>query len=762
MSLRIICLSALLLGCVAVVHAQSAQRIAGKVVTPGGEPLVGATVSIDGLGLSATTVDEGDFVFEDVAEGSWEIVVTLAGDLLLRDTLTVPLPEQQSLVLTLSELPRTISATVTVRARADSMLETARSASEGVVGQIDLQTRPLFRSGDLVETVPGVIATQHSGGGKANQYFLRGFNLDHGTDFAARLDGVPINMPSHGHGQGYLDLNFLIPELVGTISFTKGFVSARDGDFTAAGTVGFSLRDRVDRNIVGFTGGEYGYARGLAMGSVRVAGGDLLGAIELSHDDGPWEVPGDFRKLNAVARYTRGDPAGGLRVTALAYDASWDATDHIPLRAVESGALSRFGSVDDTTGGTSSRYSVTGEWWRGSADSFTRINGYVVSYDLELYSNFTYALEDALRGDQFEQLDDRWIAGAEAQYQHDSRWRGIDVSNQAGFQLRQDWIDNGLFRTAARQRLSTVRADSISLLSASPYVATTVFWSPWLRSSLGLRGDFYSTGVDSDDARNSGDAGRSLASPKLNLALGPWARTELYGTFGGGFHSNDARGATITIDPVTGELAAPVPLLVRAWGWEIGVRNEAVPGLNLAAALFALDLDSELVFVGDAGGTEASRPSRRRGIELTSFYALRPWLRFDLDMAFTRARFDDDDPADRVPGALEKVIAGGIALNGWRQWSGALRVRYFGGSPLIEDNSVRADSSTQVNGRLAYLFPIGIEIGVEVFNLLNAEASDIQYYYASRLPGEPAEGIDDVHFHPVQPRTFRFLASWRR
>jgi hypothetical protein len=762
MRLRTICLIALLLGCVAIAHAQSAPRIAGKVVTPDGEPLAGATVSIDQLGLSTTTDDEGVFVFEEIRAGSWEIVVTLAGELLLRDTVAVPLQQQHPLVLTLADLPRAVTATVTVRARADSMLETAMTASEGVVGQIDLQTRPLFRSGDLVETVPGVIATQHSGGGKANQYFLRGFNLDHGTDFAAHLDGVPINMPSHGHGQGYLDLSFLIPELVDTISFTKGFVSARDGDFAAAGTVDFSLRDRVDSNMIGFTVGEYGYARGLAMGSVRFAEGDLLGAIELFHDDGPWEVPGNFRRLNAVAKYTRGGPAAGIRVTALAYDANWDATDHIPLRAVESGALSRFGSVDDTSGGTSSRYSVAAEWWYGSSNSFTRINGYVVSYDLELYSNFTYALEDALRGDQFEQLDDRWIAGGEAQYQHDSRWKGIDVSNQIGFQLRQDWIDNGLFRTAARQRLSTVRTDSISLLSASPYVATTVLWNPWLRSSLGLRGDFYSTRVDSDDARNSGDARRSLASPKLTVALGPWSRTELYGSFGGGFHSNDARGATIAIDPVTGEPAERVPLLVRAWGWELGVRNEAVPGLNLAAALFALDLDSELVFVGDAGGTEASRPSRRRGIEITSFYAMRPWLRFDLDVAFTRARFDDEDPANRIPGALEKVITGGVAFDGWRQWSGALRVRYFGGFPLIENNSVRADSSTQVNGSLVYLFPLGIEIGVDVFNLLDAEASDIQYYYASRLPGEPVGGVDDVHFHPVQPRTFRILASWRR
>jgi hypothetical protein len=714
------------------------------------------------LRLTATTDEEGTFVFEDVAPGSWEVVVTLAGDPLLRRRIDVTGPLASPLRLTVDELPRGVATTVTVKARADSMLGMATTASEGVVGQIDLQTRPLLRSGDLVETVPGVIATQHSGGGKANQYFLRGFNLDHGTDFAARVDGVPVNLPTHGHGQGYLDLNFIIPELVDTIAFSKGFVSARDGDFTAAGAADFSLRDRLDRNIIDFTGGEYGYVRGLALGSVEAGGGDLVGGVELMHDDGPWVVPGNFRKLNLAARYTRGGPTRGFRVTALGYDGKWDATDHIPRRAVEAGELSRFGTLDPTSGGRTSRYSLTGEWWRTSAESLIRVNGYLVAYDLALYSNFTYVLERPDRGDQFEQRDDRWIAGGEAEYQREARWGSFNVTNRLGFQLRQDWIDNGLFLSDARQRYGAVRSDSISLLSASPYGSSTVHWNPWLRTILGLRGDFYTTDVESDDPRNSGSAGDALASPKLSMALGPWAETELYGSFGGGFHSNDARGATIVIDPATGEPADRVPLLVRGWGWEVGVRTEAIPRLNTSVSLFRLDLDSELVFVGDGGGTEASRPSRRIGIEWANFYTVSPWLRLDLDLAFTNARFDDADPADRIPGALEKVIAGGIALDGWKQWSGALRVRYFGDFPLIEDNSVRAASATLVNGRLAYLFPIGIEVGVEVFNLLDAEANDIQYYYASRLPGEPADGVEDIHFHPTEPRTFRFLVSWRR
>jgi hypothetical protein len=322
MSLRCIPLTFILLGFLSLAHAQSTQRVEGRIVTPEERPVAGATVAIPALGLTATTNSEGLFVLDDVAPGQWEIVFGPPGGSLIREPVRIAADDREPLTLVLVQLPRGVSSTLTVRARADSLVGRVDTASEGIVGQIDLQTRPILRSGDLVETVPGVIATQHSGGGKANQYFLRGFNLDHGTDFAARVDGVTANMPTHGHGQGYLDLNFLIPELVQTLAFSKGFTSARNGDFTAAGAADFSLRDRMERNLVSFTGGEHGYARGLALGSIEAGDGDLLGGLELLHDDGPWETPGNFRKLNLAARYSRGGPAAGFRLTALGYDAS--------------------------------------------------------------------------------------------------------------------------------------------------------------------------------------------------------------------------------------------------------------------------------------------------------------------------------------------------------------------------------------------------------------------------------------------------------
>jgi outer membrane receptor protein involved in Fe transport len=250
-------------------------------------------------------------------------------------------------------------------------------------------------------------------------------------------------------------------------------------------------------------------------------------------------------------------------------------------------------------------------------------------------------------------------------------------------------------------------------------------------------------------------------SPKLSAVLGPWRRTELYANFGGGFHSNDARGATITVDPVTGDPAERVDPLVRAWGADVGFRTQAVERLHTALTLFRLDVDSELLFVGDGGATEASRPSRRYGVEWTSFYEPRDWLKLDLDVAFTRARFDDGDPANRIPGALERVLSGGIAIDAWRGWSGSLRFRYFGAKPLVEDDSVRSGASTFVTARLAYALPKGVEIGAEVFNLFDREASDVEYYYDSRLPGEPLSGVGDIHFHPLPRRSVRFFISYR-
>lgn len=651
---------------------------------------------------------------------------------------------------------------VEVTARADDLLGIANSASSGTTGAADLAHRPLLRAGEVAETVPGLIATQHSGGGKANQYFLRGFNLDHGTDLSMSVAGVPVNMPSHGHGQGYADLNFLIPELIESVDFAKGTYDASHGDFSAAGSVDVRLVRTLDRGLFQLTGGGSSYGRALAAESFRFGGGDLLAGVEAYGYDGPWERPDDYRRYNAVVRYSRGDAGRGASLTALAYDGDWLATDQIPRRAVRSGLLDRFDLVDPGPRGDSQRYSLSGEWHRGDADSLTQLTAYGMSYALDLVSNFTYFLDDPVRGDQFEQVDDRQVAGVDLSHTRRLTLLSLPVEATAGVQVRYDDIDNGLFRTADLARFATVREDSIQQWTGGVYGETSVRWLPKLRTTVGLRIDTFDAEVKSHLAANSGSTSDSLVSPKLSAVLGPWKDTEVYLDYGYGFHSNDARGATIAVDPVSGEPATPVEPLVRAEGMEIGVRTVAFEGLQSTLSVFQLELDSELVFVGDAGLTEASRPSRRSGAEWANYWRALPWLAVDLDVSVTEARFTDDDPAGReIPGSLEHVVAAGVTVLDLHRWSGALRLRYFSGYPLIEDSSVRAGSTALLNGRLGYDFPSGVSLALDVFNLLDREDADIAYYYASRLPGEPVEGVEDVHFHPVEGRTARLTAGWR-
>lgn len=653
---------------------------------------------------------------------------------------------------------------IEVTGRESDLLGVSDSATEGVTGREDLARRPILRPGELLETVPGVIITQHSGSGKANQYFLRGFNLDHGTDFRVSVDGIPVNMPSHGHGQGYSDLNFLIPELVERVHFKKGSYYADQGDFSAAGAAEMEYVTALPQGIVQASPGSFGFRRLLAADSVQAGGGTLLGAVEGQESDGPWDRPDESRKLNGLVRYHQGDAFQGFTLTAMGYDGRWSATDQIPKRAVAQGLISRFGSLDPSNGGSSHRYSLSAELRRGGERSLTRVQAYALRYDLSLFSNFTYFLDDPASGDQFEQVDDRSVVGFQAERQWAVDWQGRATELSLGLQARGDDIANGLFHTRERTRLSTTREDDVCQIGAGPYAQARVRWTSWLRTVAGLRADWYHADVESSLEANSGSEDDLLLSPKLSFLLGPWRETEVYANFGYGFHSNDARGATIRVDPRTGEAVGRVDPLVRARSADLGVRTEVVPSLQLALSAFSLELDSELIFIGDAGGTEASRPSRRTGLELQSFWRPRPWLTVDADAAFSRGRFENEDPAgDRIPGSIESALAAGVSvedLPGLRNVFGGVRLRYFGPRPLIEDGSVESEPSTLVNGRIGYAFANGLRVAVDGFNLLDEAASDIEYFYESRLPGE-AEAVEDIHFHPAEPRSVRLVVEWR-
>jgi len=637
-----------------------------------------------------------------------------------------------------------------------SQLGIADSANAGSVGQKELAARTAYRPGEMLEAMPGLIASQHSGEGKANQFYLRGFNLDHGTDLATSLDGMPVNQRSHAHGQGWTDVNFLVPELVGRLDYRKGPYSARSGDFSAAGSADIGYANRLTKDIASVTFGQDGYARAMVAGSPEMAGGSLLYALEALHNDGPWTRPDDYRKVNGVLRYSRGYANNGWSVTAMAYRGSWNATDQIPLRAVEDGTLGRFDTIDETDGGAARRFSVSGVWRQTGTESASKASAWLIRNQLDLFSNFTYAMNDPVNGDQFAQPDRRVTSGIDATHTlhlHRGETLGSDLT--FGARLQNDNIFNGLYNTRARRRLSTTREDHIVETSGAVFAESTISWTQAVRTVTGLRADRYRFDVRSSMAANSGRASDTQLSPSFSLIVAPLASTEFYLNYGHGFHSNDARGTVAAIDPVTREALERAPGLVRARGMELGVRTEALPGMQSAVSLYRLDFDSELSYIGDAGMTEAGEASRRVGFELSNYWKPVTWLSVDLDAAFARAR---SAGGEHIPGAVEGVGQLALTLDKLGPWSGALRLRYFGPRPLVEDNSVRSHASTTLNGRIGYRIGKRMQLELEAFNLANRRDAAIDYYYASQLKGESAPR-DDIHFHPIEPRSLRLTIT---
>jgi hypothetical protein len=750
-----------------VAAAQAATAVAGVVSDVTGAGLPGVVVRLESSGArpDVETITDGSGRYRiEVPPGRYTAVFA-APDFatVRRDGLEVEAGRTATLstVLQLS-----LSAHVTVtgkrtfsaaEATEGSLTGIADTASQGIVTAKRIDARPIMRAGELVETVPGLVVSQHSGEGKANQFYLRGFNLDHGTDFAATVAGVPVNMPSHGHGQGYLDLNFLIPELVSRVQFRKGPYFADQGDFSVAGATHIDYVSHLDAPLLEVAAGGQGWARALAAASPRLAGGHLLAAVELNRHAGPWEQGEGARKRNAVLRYTRGDVRNGWSITGMTYAAEWSAADQVPQRAVSDGRIGRFGAVDWTNGGDTYRHSVAFDLQRAGPGSLTRASAYLVGYGLDLFSNFTYFLDDPVNGDQFEQVDRRVAAGFSASRATLGRWRGRSVEHRAGVQMRHDAIGAvELHATRSRARLATVRSDRIDQTSVAGWADSKVQWTNWLRTTAGLRADVYRFGVDASLRENGGSRGAALVSPKLGVVFGPWRATDVYANAGFGFHSNDARGTTIAADPRSGEPVDRVAPLVRARGAEAGIRTGLLPRVQATVTAWMLRLDSELLFVGDAGTTTAGRASRRHGVEISAEAALAPWLTFDADLAFSMARFGDADPGAReVPGSVPRVASLGLATDRDRLLFGSLRMRHLGGRPLTEDGTVRSRPTTLLNAGGGVRLSRRASLVIDAFNLLGARASDIDYFYASRLPGEPAAGIEDVHTHPALPRTLR-------
>lgn len=650
---------------------------------------------------------------------------------------------------------------IEVNGRKINTLGHSSSASEGIVGAAEIASRPLLRTGEILEFVPGMIVTQHSGSGKANQYFLRGFNLDHGTDFNTKVADMPVNMRTHGHGQGYTDINFVIPELLGEIRYAKGAYYPEVGDFSGAGSAQLMLAETLPRNQVGVTWGEYGYQRLVAAQQIDAAAGRFILGAELQAYDGPWrDIDEDVSKLNFVGRYLTQIAGGDISLTLMAYDNQWNSADQIPARAVASGMIDQYGSLDKDLGGNASRYSLSSSY----RDQDWQASVYGIRSSLDLFSNFTYQLTDPINGDQFEQVDERTLWGGDVQRTWQSHLGNTAVAYTLGGDVRYDDIDAvGLYATQARVRLSTVRLDQVEELSTGIFAKIQLQPSDQWRWDLGVRYDYFDVQVDSDNPLNSGDAADDLWSLKAGVSYLFNDHTELYANAGQGMHSNDARGATITIDPVTGDGVDKVDLLVRSTGGELGAKFYDSEFINVSAALWYLQLDSELLFVGDAGNTEPSRASERYGFELAAYYWLNDMLSIDVELAWTRARFTEDIQTEGgyIDGAVPFVGSAGITYRPDDQGMySSVRLRHLGARVLDSFNEHKADSTTLVNFALGYAFS-HVDTKLELLNVFDSQAHDIDYFYASRLAGEAAQGVEDLHYHPVEPRMLRVSVNYR-
>ncbi|HMN44329.1 MAG TPA: TonB-dependent receptor [Povalibacter sp.] len=629
---------------------------------------------------------------------------------------------------------------VVVFARGEALIGKADASSEGAVGGADLSVRPLLRVAELLEVVPGLIAAQHSGSGKANQYFLRGFNLDHGTDFTTYIDGVPMNMRTHGHGQGYLDLNGLIAETVDRIDYRKGTYRANAGDFSMAGSAFMTTVNHIDPFLSAETG-SHDWRRLAGGGSFDAGEGTFTFMGQLKTYDGPWQLPEDLRHESIWGKYARDTALGALELSVSGYHAEWDPTEQIPERAIGTNVCrDEFCALDPTAVGETLRWigsaKLTGTDWRASA--------YAQYYDWHMLSNPTYDY-------QIDQFDRRWIAGGLYE-------RNFEISSTlaltAGAELRYDDIGNvGLNHTEAGEFVEQIARHAVTEGSLGIYGEAT--WQPIekLRVIGGLRGDYFDFDVKARmDGLDAGSADDSAASPKLGAAWTLTDTVEVYANWGKGFHSNDARGVVNTLTPVAG--------ISKGEGQEAGLRYEH-GSLRLSATYWWLDLDSELKFVGDSNSVEPGPGTERRGYELVGFWRPLDWLALDAVWTGSRARYVDSPGAEYVPGAVEN--AGEFGISAVRDlWEASLRVRYLGEYPLVEDDSLRADPETTVNLRGAWK-PGKFVVYAELLNVFDSDGKDIVYYYESNVAGldPPGEAVAGRMSRAVEPRTLRAGIKYR-
>ena len=687
----------------------------------------------------------------------------------------------------------TVSEVVVTASRVD-LTGFAVTASQGQITREELKLRPAYRVGQYLESVPGLVVTVHSGEGKAYQYLARGFNLDHGTDIANFIDDIPINRPTNAHGQGYSDLNFLIPETLGGLEFTKGTYYPAIGDFGAVASVHLQVADEIPDQISA-SAGTLGDESVFVGGSSRFAGNNrIMAGAEYSHVDGPFAPGNDFKKYAGILRFSHGSAANGYDLTAMYYKGDGLFTTDQPLRAVREGLISRFGTLDPTDGNRSERFSLSGRYNTSGAHWSLKSSAYYVRSRQTLFNNFTHFLEDPVNGDQEQQDETRDLAGGAIALTWQAKFGAIVSDTTVGVQGRYDGLYVDRRHTVRRQVLGyceqlntdgtvtpysigqpACAASQVKLHDIGLYGENSTRWTPWLRTNVGVREEVYGgtdrsllPGTVFSTSPYSQDI--TLLQPKGSLVLGPWAKTEIYISAGRGFHSDDIRGVSGTV-PLEGipRAAGATPLLVRADGEEIGLRTGLIPRTQIQLVAFNINLQSELVYDQDQGEDQAGPPSVRDGIEFSAQYRPWQWLEVNTDLSFSHARFDLADRAALVndfgdvgtyiPNAPDFVGSFGLLIHTLGPWYGGLQVRVLGSYPLVSDNSERDAGYTETNIDVGYKLSRKLRAQVEVFNVFDIRANAGAYHYTTVIPGDNGVPTADHQTHPLEPLSARFSVT---
>ena len=711
----------------------NAQAIRGKVTGEDKLPILGALVHKMGSQVHTHSDEQGRYVIEGVAVG---------------DTLQVSLIGHKTTRLVVSDLNRMYNATLEAAPIDLGSVTVRRSSKEvNVISKIDLEVTPVRSAQEILRKVPGLFIGQHAGGGKAEQIFLRGFDIDHGTDVALAVDGIPVNMVSHAHGQGYADMHFLIPETISSIDFGKGPYYAEQGNFATAGYVGFKTKDRVGSSMIGVDAGQFNSLRTVGVFNILdTTNQQAYIAAEYVLSDGPFESPQNFSRRNIMGKYTSFlDNGTRLSLMASHFTSVWDASGQIPQREVDNGNITRFGAIDDTEGGNTSRTNIALSLTKPLNDgAYLKSNIFWSQYDFELFSNFTFFLEDPVNGDQIRQVEDRELFGGQSSYNRKVFVGSGSADLEIGGGFRADQVDDvSLSRTRNRSTLlENIQIGDIQERNYFAFVSADFEFGDFsIQPSLRYdHFDFtYESELAADSLYNPQSQDKGAFSPKLNFAYDLGLNTQLFLKTGIGFHSNDTRVV----------LSEDRDILPAAYGADLGINFKPARRLIANAALWYLFLEQEFVYVGDAGIVEPSGQTRRMGVDLGFRYQLNDWLFANADGTYTYARsVEDPEGENLIPLAPKYTATGGITArrNNWRS---SLQFRYLGDRAANEDNSIVAPGYTVVDLNASRDFG-NLTLGFIIENLLDVEWNETQFATESRLRNEP-QSVEEIHFTPGTP-----------